>query len=62
VIDERFQNCSSIVERKTNSQREEAWQEQKLFHPSFWVQLALGANIKNGYRSRRCEKEGNINQ
>src|SRR6266480_4736028 len=62
MVDQRFQDCSSIVERKTNSQCKQAWQKKNLFHPCPWVQLALGTNIKNRHRSRCCEKDRNINQ
>src|SRR6266542_2081487 len=62
VVDERFQNCSSVIERKTDSQRKQAWQKENLFHPCPWMQLALGTNIKNRHRSRCCEKNWNINQ
>src|SRR5213595_2672750 len=58
----RVQSWKRIVERKTNSQCKQEWQKQNLFHPRPGMQFTLGTNIKNGYRSRCCEEDRNIDK
>ena len=47
VVEDRFKNGAGVVEGKTNAEREQAWKEQHLFHPSARMKLALRANVKD---------------
>src|SRR2546429_2466570 len=62
VIDERFQHRSRVIERETNSQREQTWQKKNLSHPCARMQLALRANIEKADRGRRCKKDRNVDK
>ena len=50
VIENRFQNGARVVEGKSNAEREQARQEQHLFHPGPGMKFALRANVKDRNR------------
>src|SRR5438445_11921564 len=45
MIKDRLEHRSGVIERKTNAQCEQAWQEKNSFHPAVVVQLVLWADI-----------------
>ena len=60
MIENRFQNSARVVKGKTNAEREQAWQEQHLFHPGAGMKLALRADIKDRDRDRRGKENRDV--